>query len=435
MTEQRHSALALHHEGNEPPPVKRRTILRRGMIAVVIVLLLLAIGGARTMILRVVHARTLATNTEQQSKPVVNTISAKSEQAQQTLQLPGTLLGQVESPLYARASGYVRHWYKDIGAEVNKGDLLAEIETPEIDQQLKQSIASREQATATLDLAHTSFQRWDSLRQKDVVSQQEFDERQGAYAQAQATVAAANADVRRLEELTSFKRVVAPFAGIVTRRNVDVGDLVDAGNGGAGRALFVVSQVDPLRLYVFVPQAYAQLIKAGQQITVTQSELSGQKFTGVIARTAGAIDTASRTLQVEISLPNHDHALLPGAFVQVLLQTNGSQAMTVPTNALLFRGDGTHIAIVGDDGHVKLNTVQIGRDFGTRVEILSGLTPADHLIINPPDSLADGDQVTVAPSNPNPQGGQNPQGAPGAPNDSKSPPAPDQPKTQNGQKS
>ncbi|HUN92808.1 MAG TPA: efflux RND transporter periplasmic adaptor subunit [Burkholderiaceae bacterium] len=400
MSEERHSALGIRAaQGSATagtPTPRRGPIVRRGLYALLAVVLLLGIGGARTLILRVVHARALAAATATQAVPFVTVIQAKESPDQESLQLPGTLLGAVESPIYARANGYLRRWYRDIGSEVAKGDLLAEIDTPEIDQQLSQSIAAREQAVANLDLTRTSFERWENLRSKDVVSQQELDERRGAYAQAQANLAAAEAGVRRLQELASFKRVVAPFSGVVTRRNVDVGDLVDAGNGGAGRALFVLSQVDPLRLYVFVPQAYAQLVHAGQDVTVTQPELPGSGFAGRIARTAGAIDTQTRTLQVEITLPNANHRLLPGAFVQVSLHATGRPALTVPTNALLFRGDGIRVAVVDGSSHVKLRPVTVGRDFGTRIEILDGIGSTDRLVVNPADSLADGDEVRIA---------------------------------------
>ena len=411
MTDKRHTGMGMHDMPDAAPPIPRGKIRRRGAIVILIVLLLLALGGARTVAMRVVHAQTLDQATAEQTQQNVVTIFAQQGQAQQTLQLPGTLLGAIESPIYARANGYLLHWYKDIGAPVKKGDLLAEIETPELDQQLSQSKAARDQSAASLELAHTSYDRWHELRGKDVVSQQELDERQGAYAQAQANVSAASADVRRLEQLTGFKRVLAPFDGVITRRNIDVGDLVNAGNGGAGSALFSESQIDRLRLYVYVPQAYAQLVRAGQQVTVLQSELPGQQFTGTIARTAGAIDQATRTLQIEVSLENEDHKLLPGAFVQVALHTSATPALTVPTNTLLFRGDGTHVATVDDGGKVGMPIVTIGRDFGTRVEILAGITATDHLIVNPPDSIAAGDRV-VAKQAPTPPTSQ--------PNDNKS---------------
>lgn len=267
----------------------------------------------------------------------------------------------MQSPISARASGYLKRWTRDIGSRVEKGELLAEIETPEIDQQLSQAVAARAQAASGLELARSTAERWEALRKKDVVSQQDLDERRSAVAQATSNVAAADANVQRLKQTEGFKRVLAPFAGVITRRNVDVGDLIDAGaGGGAGRALFMLAQTDPLRVYVNVPQAYAQLVKAGQPVVVTQAELRGQSFKGEVARTSGAIDTTTRMMQVEVSLPNKDGALLPGAYVQVSLPLAASRTLTVPANALLFRAEGTRIAVVDAQGRVALRAVTLG---------------------------------------------------------------------------
>ena len=228
-----------------------------------------------------------------------------------------------------------------------------------------------------------------------MVSQQELDERRSSVVQARANVAAAEANVQRLRQLDAFKRVTAPFAGVITKRNVDVGDLIDAGSGG-GRALFVLTQTDALRVYVNVPQTYAQMIKPGQAVTVTQAELRGQTFKGTVARTAGAIDATTRTMQVEIALPNPKGVLLPGAYVQVALPMAASEVLRVPTNTLLFRADGSRVALVDGAGRVSLRVVQIGRNLGEDVELLGGVTATDRLVLNPTDSLAEGDVVTVA---------------------------------------
>jgi RND family efflux transporter MFP subunit len=219
--------------------------------------------------------------------------------------------------------------------------------------------------------------------------------RRGPAAQARANLAAADANVERLRQLQAFKRVTAPFAGVITRRNVDTGDLIDAG-GGAGRTMFVLSQTDPLRIAVNVPQANAYGVKVGQKVAVSQAELPGQTFEGQVARTAGAIDTATRTMQVEISLPNPSGMLMPGAYVQVKLRLEGGQAMTIPTNALLIRGEGVQVAVLDAEKRVQLRSIQIGRNYGRNVEVLQGLGPEDDIVLNPPDSLANGDQVTIA---------------------------------------
>jgi RND family efflux transporter MFP subunit len=404
MTEQRHSALAIHPiaaEEGEGELLRRRQIVRRTRWLVLIVLVLLALGAARTVFVRMANARALETGTSERAKQYVQTALPRTPTAGQTLSLPGTLQGFVQSPISARASGYLKRWTKDIGSRVEKGELLAEIETPEIDQQLSQAVAARAQAASGLELARSTADRWEALRKKDVVSQQDLDERRSAVAQATSNVAAADANVQRLKQTEGFKRVVAPFAGVITRRNVDTGDLIDAGaGGGVGRALFVLSQTDPLRVYINVPQAYAQLVKAGQPVVVTQAELRGQTFKGEVARTSGAIDTTTRMMQVEVSLPNKEGALLPGAYVQVSLPLAASRTLTVPSNALLFRAEGTRIAVVGAQGRINLRPVTLGRNYGENVEVIDGLEGSDRMVLNPSDSLAEGDVVAVAPEAP-----------------------------------
>jgi RND family efflux transporter MFP subunit len=398
MTEQRHAALGIHsiaadEEGEHHELLRRRQIVRRARIAVLIVLVLLALGAARTVFVRMANARALETSSTELAKQYVKTVLPQTAAAGQTLALPGTLQGFVQTPISARASGYLKRWTKDIGSQVQKGELLAEIETPEIDQQLSQAIAARQQAASSLELAKSTVARWENLRKKDVVSQQDLDERRSGLAQATANVAAADANVQRLRQTEGFKRVVAPFAGVITRRNVDVGDLIDA---GGNRPLFLLAQTDPLRVYINVPQAYAQLVKAGQPVVVTQAELRGQSFKGEVARTSGAIDTATRMMQVEVALPNREGLLLPGAYVQVSLPLAASRALSIPANTLLFRPEGTRVAIVDAEGRVRLRTVNLGRNYGETVEVLDGITANDRLILNPSDSLAEGDVVAVA---------------------------------------
>ena len=404
MTEQRHSALAIHPiavEEGEGELLRRRQIVKRTRWLVVIVLVLLALGAARTVFVRIANARALEAGTSERAKLHVQTALPRTPTAGQTLALPGTLQGFVQAPISARASGYLKRWTKDIGSRVEKGELLAEIETPEIDQQLSQAVAARAQAASGLALAQSTAERWENLRKKDVVSQQDLDERRSAVAQATSNVAAADANVQRLKQTEGVKRIVAPFAGVITRRNVDVGDLIDAGaGGGAGRALFMLAQTDPLRVYINVPQAYAQLVKAGQPVVVTQAELRGQSFKGEVARTSGAIDATTRMMQVEVSLPNRDGALLPGAYVQVSLPLAAARTITVPANALLFRAEGTRIAVVDAQGRIGLRPVTLGRNYGENVEVIDGLGTNDRMVLNPSDSLAEGDVVTVAPDAP-----------------------------------
>jgi RND family efflux transporter MFP subunit len=396
MSHDRHSELGIHPLG-EGEPQQRQQMMRRAKLVLVVVLLLLAAGAARTLVSRAANARALEAGTAERAKVFVRVAPARSSSEGQTLTLPGSLQGYVQSPISARAGGYLKRWTKDIGAEVKKGELLAELDTPEIDQQLSQALAARQQAASGMELARSSMVRWEALRKKDAVSQQELDERRSAFAQASSNLAAADANVARLRQVESFKRIVAPFSGIITRRNVDVGDLIDP---GAGRALFVLSQTDPLRVYVNVPQAYANLVKPGQPVTVTQSELRARKFEGKVARTAGAIDATTRSMQIEVTLANADKALLPGAFVQVAVPLKPSGTLLVAADTLMFRRDGSLVAAVDGQNRVQLKKVRLGRNFGATVEVLDGLRGDEKLILNPPDSLAEGDQVEPAPVQP-----------------------------------
>ncbi|MFL6691464.1 MAG: efflux RND transporter periplasmic adaptor subunit [Ramlibacter sp.] len=377
-------------EGEDGDLLKRREIARRTRIAAVVVLVLLAAGAARTVVSRIANAKTLESGSEQGALQYVRTTTVRSGGAGQTLSLPGSLQGYVQAPVSARAGGYLRRWTKDIGSRVQQGELLAEIETPELDQQLSQAVASRNQTAASLELARTTVERWEALRKRDAVSQQELEEKRSGYTQARANLAGADANVERLRQLESFKRVVAPFSGVITRRNVDIGDLIDS-----NKPLFLLSQTDPLRVYVNVPQAYAQLVRQGQPAVVTQAELRGRTFKGQVARTAASIDASNRTMQVEIALPNKDGALLPGAFVNVELAAAPSGALTVPSNALLFRSQGVLVAKVDNGGTVRLQPVRLGRNFGEAVEVVDGLQGSESLVLNPSDSLADGEKVQV----------------------------------------
>ena len=397
MSEHRHSPLAIHPipEEESAELLRRRQIIRRSKWVVGVVLLVLAVGAGRTVVSRYYNAKDLQAGVTERNQNYVKTSLVKVSQNAPTVALPGSLQGYVQSPIYARAAGYVKRWHKDIGSRVTKGEVLAELETPEIDELYAQALADRQQAAASLEVAKSTEVRWVALRAKDAVSQQEVDERRSASTQAQARLASTEANVQRLNQLLNFKRVLAPTDGVITRRNVDTGDLVDAGaSGGLTRALFVVTQTDPLRLYVYVPQAYAQQVKIGQAVTVTQAELRDQKFEGKVARTAASIDALSRSMQVEIALPNKEGVLLPGAFVQVDLPLAAKPGMAIPNNALIIRGDGIKVAVIDAQRRVRMQAVTLGRNFGERVEVLSGLAPGDRLVLNPPDALSESDLVS-----------------------------------------
>jgi multidrug efflux system membrane fusion protein len=375
---------------------QRKVAMRRARMVVVVIAMLLVAGLAKAVLVKVSQSRDLDRQVADARGQQVLVTKAKRNTGAHTIMLPGTLQGALESPIYARTSGYVKSWTKDIGGRVEKGQVLAEIDTPEVDQELMQVEANRKQVESRVALAQSSLERWKNLRKIDAVSQQELDERQASYSQAMADLAAGDANVRRLRQLRSFRSVVAPFSGVITRRNVEVGDLINAGNAGANRELFRLAQTDPLRVYVSVPQTYASQVKVGQLAKIELRESPGASYAGKVARTANAIDPITRTMQVEISQPNADGKLMPGAYAQVSLSTEMSASLTVPSNTLLFRKDGSTVAVVGSDGRVHLQSVRIGQDYGRTVEIISGLQGTEQLIVNPSDSIEEGEQVVIA---------------------------------------
>lgn len=378
--------------GTVAAPAARTHGARLALIAVVVLL----VGGGFSVVRRFSEHRALAKETEKLAVPTVAVIRPSAEPADEQLTLPAQLQAYVQSSIYSRTNGYLLRWTKDIGSHVNKGELLAEIDTPEVDQELSQAKAARQQIEAQLQLAKSSAERWTNLRKTDSVSQQEADQQASAYTQAQANLAAADANVRRLEQLESFKHIYAPFSGVVTRRNVDTGALINAGSNGQTRELFDIAQVDPLRVYVSVPQTNAPSIKRGMPAYIELREFPGQKFTGKIVRTADSIDPATRTLLTEIDVPNKDGRLLPGSYAQVYFAVPiQTVRITVPVNTLLFRSEGPRVAVVGSDQKVHLRPVIIGRDFGTKLEILGGLDRNDQIVVNPADSLEEGQQVNV----------------------------------------
>ena len=372
----------------------QKGIGKAGRIAGVALMLLLVTAAAIGFAIRLGERRALGKETESLAVPNVIVIQPKAAPPQEEIVLPSSLEAFTESPIYARTNGYLAHWYKDIGSKVQKGTLLADIETPEIDQELMQARAARDQAEAQLRLAKTSADRWETLRKMDAVAQQETDERSSGYTQGQAALASASANVRRLEQLESFKHVYAPFAGTITKRNTDIGALINAGNSGMNQELFVVALVNPIRVYVDVPEIYAPSVRRGVNASIELPSLPGQRFTGSVARTADAIDPGTRTLRTEIDVPNSDGKLLPGSYAQVHFGVHvATTRLSVPVNALLFRSEGPRAAVVGSDGKVHLKPVVIGRDYGTDVEILGGLKTSESIVLNPSDSLEEGQPV------------------------------------------
>jgi len=343
--------------------------------------------------------KALAQQTEQTAIPYVSVIHATPINADSDMVLPGNLKPNVESPLYARTNGYLKKWYKDIGSHVAKGELLAEIDTPEIDQELAQARADLVTAQANLSLSTLTDARYQDLIKSDSVSRQDLDNANGDLAARKAMAQSAEANVKRLEEMESFKRVYAPFTGIITQRNVDPGTLINAGNGGAAtKEMFDLAEIDPMRVYVAVPQAYSPSIHVGLKACLSLTELTQRSFCGTVVRTANAIDPNTRTLLTEVDVPNGSGTLLPGAYAEVHFDVKVTgQRLSLPINALLFRPDGTMAAVVGPDNRIDLKKITVGRDFGNSLEILQGIDPTDRVVINPPDALEQGELVNLAP--------------------------------------
>jgi RND family efflux transporter MFP subunit len=369
-----------------------------------IVFVIFAILGIYAVSQRMSEHKALAQQTEQVSVPYVSVIHGTPIDADSEMVLPGSLKPNVESPIYARTNGYLKKWYKDIGSHVQKGEILAEIDTPEIDQQLAQARAELVTAQANVNLSKLTAARYQDLIKTDSVSRQDLDNANGDFAAKQAMVQSADANLKRLEELESFKRVYAPFSGIITQRNVDPGTLINAGNGGtATKEMFDLAQIDPMRVFVAVPQSYSPSIHSGLKACLTLTELSQKNFCGQVVRTANSIDPSTRTLLTEVDVPNPAGTLLPGSYAEVHFNVKvTAQRLSLPINAVLFRPDGSMVAIVQQDNHIELKKITIGRDFGNALEILQGVEPTDRVVINPPDALEQGEQVNIAAQAPAP---------------------------------
>src|SRR3989475_9229959 len=358
--------------------------------------LILVVLGALTMLQRRSEYRTLAEETETLAIQTVGVIHASPESGQEDLVLPGTMEAFVEAPIYARTNGYLKKWYHDIGSRVQKGDLLADIDTPEVDQQLSQARADLSTAQANAHLSEITSSRYAELLKTDGVSKQEVDNAAGDLAAKRAIVQSAEANVRRLEEMKSFQHIYAPFSGVITRRNVDIGMLINAGNGGTTQQLFFLAQTSPLRVFVHVPEIYANNTRAGLGAHLELTQYPGRRFEGKVVRTAEAIDLATRTLNTEVDVPNRDGTLLPGGYAQVHLEVKvtGSR-LQVPVNALLFRSEGLRAVVVDANHKIHLRQITVGRDYGTNLEVLQGLDPKDWIVLNPEDSLEEGQEVRV----------------------------------------
>jgi len=361
-------------------------------IAAIAVVALLASG-----IWSRVKARTaLRAETAQVALTAVSVVSPKPTASAQEIILPGNVQPFITSPIYSRTNGYLKKWYFDIGAHVKQGQLLAVIDTPEVDQQLEQSLSNLNTAKANLTLAEITKNRYQGLLTKNAVAQQDVDNAVGTYNANKAMVDAYQANVKQLQALQSFEKIYAPFDGVITARNTDIGDLINSGSSGTAKTdLFHISQPGKLRVYVNVPEEYSQGIKVGMIADLSLTEFPGRKFQGKLVRTAEAINLTTRTLLIEIEVDNPTGTLLSGSYAEVHLKIPGqASTLLLPVNALLFRSEGLRAGIV-KDGKVVLTAVTPGHDFGNQIEIVSGLKPDDQVIINPPDSIVSGQQVQI----------------------------------------
>ena len=369
------------------PPVRLGRILQ---IVIVLVVVGLVIGFAPRWLAR----QKLRAATMEEVVPAVETVLPTAAKANLGTPLPADVQPFVEAAIHARASGFLKNWFVDIGDHVTNNQTLAEIDTPELDEQLAQTKAELDQAMAARDLAKITADRWTELLKTASVSEQETEEKKSDSVLKQANVEAARANVQRLEDMKNFDRVTAPFDGVITVRNTDIGQLIAA---GSGPELFRLAQTDPLRVYVRVPQLMVHTIAPGQKAALTFQDLPGREFAATVTRTAGAMDPTSRTLQVELQVPNPRGEILAGSYAQVSFnESAAANVLTLSDKGFIFRAQGMQAAVVGEDGKVHLRSIKLGRDFGNTVEVLAGLNATDHVILNPPDGIAEGMAVRMA---------------------------------------
>ena len=382
---------------DEPPPLQppvRLAAIWAPLLVVCFVALLIVVGIWR-------HVRSRA-ELEQDAKNNaivgVNVVTVKRDEKSHELILPGNVQAFQSTSIYARTDGYLARWLVDIGDHVDQSRLLAEIETPEIDKEFEQARAQVEQAQSNERIAKLTADRWQYLVQRNVVAKEENDVNQATYRTSVATLAVAQANLERLEQLEGFKKITAPFAGTITLRNVDVGTLVSSGSGTSGTLLFNLAQTDPLRIFVNVPQTNVPSIRTGITARLLVPEYPERDFEVHVVRTAGALDPASRTLLTELEIPNHDGLLLPGMYAQVkFILQEASAPIIIPENAFIFRSEGTQVATADEHNRIHWQTIRVGRDLGTQMEVLSGLEPNTRVVTNPTDDLREGLDVVVTP--------------------------------------
>jgi RND family efflux transporter MFP subunit len=375
-------------------PVPDKKIRRYALIALIVAIAL----GVWGEVSRVLARSSLGKDTAESAIPTVATVKAERSTLGEELVLPGAVQAYIEAPIYARTNGYLKSWNSDIGTQVTKGQVLAEIETPEVDQQLTQALADLATARANETLSNSTNARWQGLLSTESVSKQDADEKSGDAAAKKAAADSALANVARLRDLESFKRVVAPFTGVITARNTDIGALINAGQS-AGSELFRVADTRKLRVFVRVPETFAAVTQPGLDADLRFAEHANISFPARVVRTSNALDPVVRTLQVELELDNSKGEIFPGAYAEVHFKIPaGAETLRLPANTVLFRAAGLQVATLDAQQRVTLKSIVQGRDFGTTIEVLSGLAPNELVVLNPPDSITDGVQVRIAPA-------------------------------------
>ena len=398
VTNQRDRAEAPASERvkNGVPPSPGSKVTRAvTLLLIVLVVVLVVVWGISS---RHQANAQLSQETHELAIPTVSVIHPKTDAPQQEIVIPGSMQPYTDAPIFARTNGYLKKWYADIGANVKAGQLLAEIDSPEVDQQLQQARADLSTAESNMKLADITATRYKDLLKTDSVAQQDVDNATGNYDARRTAVESAQANVKRLQDLQSFEKVYAPFEGVLTARNTDVGQLIDSGSsGGTSRELFHIAAVNPLRVYVNVPQFDSPEIKPGLHADLVLAEFPGRKFQGTVVRSSGAIDNTTRTLLTEVDVENSSHLLKPGSYVEVHLKLPSPvNTFTLPVNATIFKSAGLQVAIVKNGKTVSLIPVTPGRDFGTEIEIVAGVKGDEWVILNPSDSLTEGTVVRVA---------------------------------------
>ncbi len=376
--------------------------VRGGRILLLFLILpaVLCAGGLLTLLVRARTAEALAAETRAAVAEPVAVFHATTGAATEDLVMPAMLQAFNESPVYARVNGYVAKWFTDIGTHVHAGQLLAVIDAPQVDQQLTQARASLNQARASLSLANVTTKRYQDLIGSNSVSQQELDNNVQNQAVQKANVQSAIAQVAWLEQEQQYEKIIAPFDGVITERSTDIGDLVNAGNGGVGSELFRVSRISTMRIFVAVPETYSEQIATGMTVRVELTALPGQFFSGSVTRTDHAINSQSRTLLVEVDVPNPAGRLMPGAYAQVHFALQAAvRPLIVPSGAILFQAAGPQVAVVNAENQIELRKVALGKDLGGTMEITGGITTQDRIVANPPDDLVDGMAVSIQQAN------------------------------------